>query len=39
MKKIDFRDWDDVLKWSYSLASKYIRENLVPLGVTSAQKI
>jgi len=38
MKKIDFSDWDDVLKWSYSLARKYTIETLVPLGVTSARK-
>ncbi len=38
MKKLEFSDWDDVLKWSYSLASKYMIENLVPLGVTSARK-
>jgi len=38
MKKIELRDWDDVLKWSYSLASQYIIENLAPLGVTSARK-
>lgn len=38
MENIDFGDWNDVLKWSYSLARKYIIENLVPLGVTSARK-
>jgi hypothetical protein len=38
MKKIELGDWDKVLKWSYSLASKYTIENLVPLGVTSARK-
>jgi hypothetical protein len=38
MKKIDFGDWDNVLKWSYSLASKYTIEKLVPNGVTSARK-
>jgi hypothetical protein len=38
MKKIEFGDWDKILKWSYSLASKYTIENLVPLGVTSARK-
>ncbi len=38
MKKINVGDWDDVLKWSYSLARKYAIENLVPLGVTSARK-
>jgi len=38
MKKIEFSDWDDVLKWSYSLASQYAIENLVPIGVTSARK-
>ncbi len=38
MKKFEFSDWDAILKWSYSLASKYTIENLVPLGVTSARK-
>lgn len=38
MKKLEFGDWDAVLKWSYSLASKYAIENLVPVGVTSARK-
>jgi len=38
MKKIDFDDWDEVVKWSYSLARKYTIEKLVPLGVTSARK-
>jgi hypothetical protein len=38
MKKLEFSDWDDVLKWSYGLASKYTIDNLVPLGVTSARK-
>jgi hypothetical protein len=38
MKKLEFGDWDDVLKWSYNLASKYTIENLVPIGVTSARK-
>ena len=38
MKKIEISDWDNVLKWSYTLARKYAIENLVPLGVTSARK-
>lgn len=38
MKKLELADWDAVLKWSYSLASKYVIENLVPVGVTSARK-
>jgi len=38
MGKIEFSDWDNVLKWSYSLAQKYTIEHLVPLGVTSARK-
>ena len=38
MKKIEVADWDDVLKWSYSLARKFVIENLVPQGVTSARK-
>ncbi|MBN1143592.1 MAG: hypothetical protein JXA72_04190 [Bacteroidales bacterium] len=38
MKKLELGDWDAVLKWSYSLASKYAIENLVPIGVTSARK-
>lgn len=38
MKKIEVADWDDVLKWSYNLARKFVIENLVPQGVTSARK-
>jgi hypothetical protein len=38
MDKIEFSDWDNVLKWSYSLARKYAIEKLAPLGVTSARK-
>jgi len=38
MEKIDFGNWNDVLKWSYSLARKYTIEKLVPVGVTSARK-
>jgi len=38
MKKIEVGDWDNVLKWSYGLARKYVVDNLVPLGVTSARK-
>ena len=38
MKKIEIADWDDVLKWSYSLARKFVIENLVPQGITSARK-
>jgi hypothetical protein len=38
MKKIEVSDWDDVVKWSYSLAKKYAVDKLVPQGVTSARK-
>lgn len=38
MKKIEVENWDDVLKWSYNLARKYVIENIVPQGVTSARK-
>ena len=38
MKKLELGDWDAVLKWSYSLASKYAIEYLVPVGVISARK-
>jgi hypothetical protein len=38
MEKIEFSDWDNVLKWSYSLARDYTIKYLVPLGITSARK-
>jgi len=38
MKKIEVSDWDNVVRWSYSLAKKYAMEKLVPQGVTSARK-
>ena len=38
MKKIEVEDWNIVLKWSYNLARKFVIDNLVPQGVTSARK-
>ncbi len=34
--KID--NYDNVLKWSYALAQKWVLDNLVPLGVDSSRK-
>ena len=30
--------FDDILKWSYSLASTWIKDNLVPKGINSVRK-
>lgn len=30
--------YDDILKWSYNLASTWIKENLVPKGINSVRK-
>jgi hypothetical protein len=38
MNRISIDNWDNIVKWSYSLARQYVIENLVPQGVTSARK-
>lgn len=38
MKKMQIDNYDEVVNWSYSLARKYMIENLVPQGVTSERK-
>ncbi|MFW5658299.1 MAG: hypothetical protein ACOCYF_02520 [Bacteroidota bacterium] len=38
MGRINVDNYDKVLKWSYNLARKWARENLVPRGVVSARK-
>lgn len=38
MQKIIIDNYDDILKWSYSLARQYAINHLVPNGVTSARK-
>ena len=38
MQKMNVENYDKVLKWSYNLASQWVRDNLVPKGITSARK-
>ena len=37
-EKFEINDYDNVVKWSYKLASEWVINNLVPLGVISARK-
>ncbi len=38
MRSIIINDYNNVINWSYSLAKKWVIENLVPKGVTSERK-
>jgi hypothetical protein len=38
MSNLKIENWDTIVKWSYSLARKYVMEHLVSQGVTSARK-
>ena len=38
MKALEVADYDNILTWSYQLASKWVTDNLVPQGVTSSRK-
>jgi hypothetical protein len=37
-KEIVIENYDQVLKWSYSLAKKWVEENLLPIGIDSVRK-
>ncbi len=37
-EKLKIQDYDKVVKWSYNLASEWVINNLVPLGVISVRK-
>ncbi len=38
MKEMHIDDYDAIISWSYSLAKKWVQDNLIPQGVTSKRK-